>query len=154
MPLPPPHTHRLDLPVEGSDQPRQSQAQENVDGVGAVDVANGAVSSLLSDGRLLGGEGVRHGGPQGHQRDGGDRIFQANQAAEDGGQVAYDGGQKADDRQRHDEGRPAAEVLSWRDEGEENLREGKEARRGDERRVDAFGKRRLHIQLIISEQYV
>ena len=114
-------TYRFDLPVDDGDDPGQAQSQEDVDGVGAVDVADGTVGRLLSQRRLLGGEGVRHGGAQGHQRDGRHRVLQADQTAEDGGQVTDDGGEHTDHRQRHDESWPAAEVLCRRDEGEQNL---------------------------------
>ena len=44
--------------VDGGDGPRDADAEEDVDGVGTGDVADGGVGGLVLDGGHLGGEGV------------------------------------------------------------------------------------------------
>ena len=60
----------LCLPVDGGDEPWKPESQENVDGVGSGDVADGVVGVLLAHGRGLRGEGVGERGAQGDEGDG------------------------------------------------------------------------------------
>lgn len=48
----------LGLPVDGSHGPCDSNTQEHVDGVGAGNISNGVVCSLVFNGSCLGGEGI------------------------------------------------------------------------------------------------
>ena len=44
--------------------PRNAEAKVDIDGVGARDVADGVVGSLVADGSRLGGEGIGEGGAE------------------------------------------------------------------------------------------
>ena len=50
--------------VDGGDGPRDADAEEDVDGVGTGDVADGGVGGIVLDGSDLGGEGVCEREPQ------------------------------------------------------------------------------------------
>ena len=74
--------------VTGSDDPGKTKAEEDVDGVAAGDVADRVVCVLLVHSCGLAGEGVREGGAQGNECDGGDlkilgdeKIFSSDQTA-------------------------------------------------------------------------
>ncbi len=56
--------------VDGSDDPGQAQAQEDVDGVGAGDVSDRVVSIFLAHGRSFARESVRQGGAQRNESNG------------------------------------------------------------------------------------
>ena len=60
---------------------------------------------------------------EGHEDHGGDRVFEADGAAEMGGQVPGDGRQDADEGNRHEEAGPAVPVLGGRDKGEKDFPE-------------------------------
>lgn len=62
-------------------------------------------------------------GAEGHEHHGSDRIFEADGAAEMGGQVPGDSRQYADEGYRHEEAGPAVPVLGGRDKSEKDFPE-------------------------------
>lgn len=56
--------------VNGRNDPRESETEKHVDGVGSGDVSDGVVRMALGDGGRLGGEGVRKRRAQSDKRDG------------------------------------------------------------------------------------
>ncbi|RUS73981.1 hypothetical protein EGW08_018249, partial [Elysia chlorotica] len=101
--------------------PRQTKAQEDIDGVTARHVANRVIRVLLLLRCRLAGEQVRQAGTQCHKRYGRHRGLQANQAAEDGRQVADDGRQETDHCQGDEKREPASPDLSRRDDSKDHL---------------------------------
>lgn len=62
-------------------------------------------------------------GAEGHKDHGGDRVFEADGAAEMGGQVPGDSRQDTDEGNRHEKAGPAVPVLGGRDKGEKDFPE-------------------------------
>ena len=113
--------------VDGGHKPWKPKTQEDVDGVGAGDVADGVVGVLLADGGGFAGEGVWQRRAERDERDGGDAVLEADEAAEDTGEVADDGGQDGDHEEGEDEAEPAAGHARGRHQREEDLEaEGEE----------------------------
>merc|ERR1719397_2204426 len=81
----------LGLPVDGSHGPCDSDTEEHVDGVGAGNISNRVVCSLVFNGSCLGGKGIRNAGPKSHKSDCIDAVFKIDKAAEVTGHVAYNG---------------------------------------------------------------
>ena len=61
--------------IESSDDPGESETQEDVDGVRTGDVSDGVVGVLLVGRSSLAREGVRQRRAQGHKSDGCNNIF-------------------------------------------------------------------------------
>lgn len=112
-------------PVDGTDGPREAQAQEDVDAVGAGDVADASIGGGLGRGRGLGGEQVGHARAEGDEGDGGDAGVEAAHATEEAGEVANDNGHDGDEGQADGEGRPAAAEGNGRHKGEGDLVRGR-----------------------------
>ena len=113
------YSNYLHWPVDGSNDPRQSETQEDIDWVTARHIANRVVSCLLLNGRLLAGKQVGKTGAQSNERDGCDAVLQANQTAKDASQVANDGCQQSNHDQGNKEGQPTAPDAWWRNHGKD-----------------------------------
>merc|ERR1719336_27253 len=117
----------MDGVVDGCDDPRNSETEEDVDRVAPGDVADRVVCMLLVHSRGLAGEGVREGGAQGHEGDRGHLVLQTDQASKDAREVAHDDHNDPDEQKRDEKAGEASEQSSWRDEGEDDLEgEGEE----------------------------
>ncbi len=113
--------------VDGRNQPGKSQTEEDVDGVGSGDVADGVVGVLLAHGGGLAGERVGQRGAQGDEGDGGHAVLESDEAAENAGEIADNGGQDGDHDEGEKEAEPSAEQARWRNQGEHDLKsEGEE----------------------------
>merc|ERR1719472_639248 len=91
----------LGLPVDGSHGPCNSNTQEHVDGVGAGNISNGVLCSLVFNGSCLGGEGIRHAGSKGNKCNGIDAVFEVDKAAKMAGDISDDGSTGADHKDRN-----------------------------------------------------
>mmetsp|Transcript_16481 Transcript_16481/g.51804 ORF Transcript_16481/g.51804 Transcript_16481/m.51804 type:complete len:323 (-) Transcript_16481:436-1404(-) len=112
---------RIVAPMEGSPHPGQADAQEDVHGVAARDVAHGVVRVGVLLRRNLRGKGVRQAGAEGHERDGRNLVGDAHAAAKEGRKVAHQRGHEAYHAQGEDEAEPAAAEAGGRDDCKEEL---------------------------------
>ena len=72
-------------------------------------------------GSLLAGESVGEGGSERDEGDRRDGVFEANDAAEEGGELGHDSRDHADEGERRDEGGPAIAHAGRRYTGEKQL---------------------------------
>merc|ERR1719461_2664311 len=105
--------------VEGSHTPRNTDTKEDIDGVGAGDVAHGGVGGLVLNGSRLRGEGVGYRGSQGDNGVG--AVLKVDEAAEMTGNVTDDGSADTDSADRDDKGRVAGIDSCGGNEGEDEF---------------------------------
>ena len=121
----------LGRPVDGADDPWESHAEEDVDGVGSGNVANGGVSVLGGLGSGHRGEGIGQGGSHGHKGDTSHGRLKVDDASENGSDLTDDGGHDTDKEESHAESGPTTSLLTGRNDGAEDLPEhGKEVPKG------------------------
>mmetsp|Transcript_72695 Transcript_72695/g.157112 ORF Transcript_72695/g.157112 Transcript_72695/m.157112 type:complete len:831 (-) Transcript_72695:130-2622(-) len=116
----------LALPVDGGHEPGQAQAEEDIHGVAAGDVADRGVGVGVLGRGGLGGEGVGERGAEGDDGDGRDLGGDAEAAAHEVREVADEGRDDADRHQRGEEAEPAVAVVRGRDAGKEDLPEDRD----------------------------
>jgi len=89
--------------VDGGYRPSNADTQEDVNGITARYIADGSISVLVLNGSHFAGERVWNTGTQSHERNGGDRVFETDSAAQMRGQVTDDGRQDANHQNRNKE---------------------------------------------------
>lgn len=95
------------VPVNGRHRPGQANSQEDIDGIASSHVPNGGVCVGVLDRWYLTGKGVWYRRAESHKHHSGDRVLEANGAAEVRRQVANDGREEADDDDGDGEAGPA-----------------------------------------------
>mmetsp|Transcript_25247 Transcript_25247/g.75097 ORF Transcript_25247/g.75097 Transcript_25247/m.75097 type:complete len:656 (-) Transcript_25247:102-2069(-) len=137
----------LALPVDGGHEPGQAQAEEDIHGVAAGDVADRGVGVGVLGRGGLGGEGVGERGAEGDDGDGRDLGGDAEAAAHEVREVADEGRDDADRHQRGEEAEPAVAVVRGGDAGEEELPEDGEA---VNEVVEGAGRPRLVVVVVVA----
>merc|ERR1719472_349910 len=93
----------LGLPVDGSHGPCDSDTEEHVDSVGASNISNRVVCSLVFNGSCLGGKGIRNASSESNKCNGIDSVFEIDEAAEMSSNISNDGSTGANEYKRYDE---------------------------------------------------
>jgi len=94
----------LRLPVDGGDGPCDTDTKEDIDSIGASDVANRVVSGIILNSSGLRGEGIRYASSKGNETDGVDTILEVNEAAQVASDISDHGSDNSDGGNRNDEG--------------------------------------------------
>jgi len=117
----PRRNHVLAVVVDGADDPGEAESEEDIDGVGASDVADGGVGRV----RLLrsrhGGEGVGQRRAQRHERDSRHALSDAESAPQQRRRLPHHRRHQPDHRKSSAERHPAVLYLRRRNQGEEEL---------------------------------
>jgi len=91
----------LSFPVDGSHGPGDTDAEEDIDSVGASNIANRGVSCLVFNGGSFGSKSIRHAGAQCNKCDCIDGILEVDEAA----QVASDVSNHSSTQPNEDDGK-------------------------------------------------